>query len=1070
MPDSRNSFLPWRLALALALALGLVGGCDDPTCVFAGTCFADPLLAEGALGASATEPEEGELVLSSAPTITSSAPSGTDRHSTTPVVLFFSESMAPASVTGAFELVNALTEFPVPTTSLLLAAGRVLVLLPVAPLPEGDYVARLVSGAMPVDLGGAGVDFDNSVSFSEFSVPATDPIKPAIVAVYPPDLSVNASSTTEILCLFDREMTAPLNLDAGWDVMVRPAGSMVDAAPTFDPDPAPIMQPGFLGILIPEPRVFTWQSLDGTDPARLQTSGGLVSVSISPLAARFTDVSDAAQFADQADFSFTLSAGPRPMAGLINPGKQPQDAIGIANLDGITAASNLELQVDFEADDMAMSGDVLTIFMFGTDPADATNTLAFSRSVTLTSAMGIMSTSVLLADLDLTTATMPLTPRFSDGLIRFAMRLERGADQGYLRLLDVDMVAAGNQDPVLDTVRPELLLLDGQVAETDSFISDQTDLVVVGHADVGAGDFVRGAEVTTAGMGDNIATVGVVPEVLGSSGGLVDVGMGPVLSSYFIAAPVSIGRLAPNAGAFNATVTVYDQALNAAATSLTVPFVQRGAVGANPINPADTNPLTVEVYNTETMLPIQSALVYSHAEVDDGFGNLTYPMLSAGGLATDVNGIVNMLPHHNATQVSTLVTVVAAGFDAFTFHGVPTDRLSVPLSPVQQIPATESNSVLVDPSVDLSTFARRVSDTRRLDLVFPSEATSALPGGTQFSFNSTLLRPFRYGAQTFTAGIIDADPLNAGKDRLVKAFQFRIPVDGLEAVAGISMGAFTVTQLLDDVSAPASNVAKAVADVGVNATAIVGMDPQSLLDDSDYGRQPLVAIEATMAGIDRPLTVGMGTAYDVMGDPQSWDLRSAYAGAADPTTGSLSSVLDADLHLRVELREEDGTTMLPLAASGMRPALTQLATLDPLVMPNIPEVTSIATDGTGVLVSPGFDLVFRDEIDNSSGLTLDGRGLYRVVLTELLMGTPGRRWELYKLDEVGATSASVHFPDLGADPVPLQTGTATSAVQISSFAWEAFPTFAPTEILMWSDIGREVESYAHTAVVPFLLQ
>ena len=1070
MPEKRTSPLYWRIALALTLVCGLISGCDDPTCVFAGNCFAVPLLAEGALGGSAVEPIDGELIRTGDPTITESQPSGAGRSASTPIVLFFSESMAPDSVTSAFEVIDVFTMFPVLSSAFLLAEGRVLVILPSASLPAGDYTVRLVNGATLLDLGGAEVDFDASVDFAEFTVGATAVTKPVVVAVYPPDVSVGASSSPEIVCLFDRPMAAPINLMAGWDVMVRPAGSMVTAAPLFDPDPAPVMRPGFLGFTLPEPRVWTWQSLDGGDPARLETSAGVVSVSVSPVGARFTDSLDMGQFADESAFSFTLAAAPQPMFGTLNPGREPQDAIGIANLDGITVMNNLELQVDFEADDLAMDGDVLTVFMFGTDPTDAANTIAFSRSITLNPGMAVMSASILLPDLDLTSTTAPLAARFADGLVRFAMRLERGGEEGYLRLLDVDMVADGTQDPVLDTVRPELILLDGQMVDTDTFASDQTDLVVVGHADVDAGDFIRGAEVTTAGMGDNITTPGVIPEVLGSADSVIDDGMGPMLSSFFIAAPVTIGRLTPNTAAFNATVTVYDQALNASTTSLVVPFVQRGAVGSNPINPADMNPLIVEVYNSETLLPVQAALVYSHAEVDDGFGNLTYPMLSAGGLPTDVNGIVNTLPHHNAAQVSTLVTVVAAGFDVFTFHGLPTDRLSIPLSPVQQIFAAETNSLLVDPSVDLSTFARRVGDTRRIDLVFPTEMSSSAPGGTSFDFNTTLLRPFRYGAQTLTAGIIDANPLNASKDRLVKAFEIRVPVDGQEQAVNFSAGAFSVSQLLDDAAAPISNIAKAVADVGVTATGIVGMDPTNLVNDADYARQPLVMVEATMAGIDRPLSVGMGTAYDVMADPMSWDLRSAYAGAVDPTTGSLASVLDADLHLRVELREEDGTTMLPLAVSGMRPAIAQLGALDPLVMPDVPVVTSMATDGTGVLVTPGFNLTFDDAIDNGSGLTLDGRGLYRVVITELLMGVPGRRWELYKLDATGAASTSVHFPDLGPDPVPLQTGGATSAVQVSSFAWEAFPTFAPTETLLWSDIGREVESYAHTEIVPFLLQ
>lgn len=1074
MPDQRFHPLWWRSLLAATLFLGLLGGCDNPTCVFSSTCFDDPLIPEGALGSTAVEPLEGELILTAVPTIVAAAPTGLDRHSTTPVILTFSETMSPGSVTSAFEIVDTLSNIVRPSNSQLFAAGRVLVVLPTIGLSEGEYELRLVDGAMPIDLGGAALDFTTGVDLPTFSIGATDPVEPAVVAVYPPAGSTNASSSPEILCIFDRSMAAPLNLAAGWDVLVAPDNISTPAAPTFDPDPAAPTTPGFLGLPIPEPRIFVWQSLDGTFPARVTTSGGLVSVSISPSAAPFVDLLDGAQAAPVQSFSFNISAAPRPMVGMLNPDLQLNDAIGIANLDGVTAARNLELQVDFESDDLAASGDILTVFMFGADPDDATNTIGFSRSVSLASGVGIMSTKVELALLDLVISSSPLNVRFGDGAVRFAMRIERGGDQGYVRLLDVDLAVDGVQDPLLDTIRPELLLLDGQSTTSDEFVSDQTDLVIVGHADVELGDFIRGAEVTTTGMGDNITTMSVIPDVLGSSDSLVITADGPILFSFFIAAPVNIGRLAPTTAAFNATVTVYDRALNASVSSLTVPFRQTGAIGSNPLDAADSTPLIVEVFDIETLLPIEGALVYSHAEVDDGIGNLSYTMLTAGGVVTNASGVTNTIPHHDSTatrsQIATLVTVVAAGYDALTFHGVPTDRISIPLTPVQQIPGTERNSVIVSPGVNLTTLTRRVADTRRSDLLFPTSATSSLPGVVEFEYDIFGLRPFRFGAQSFMAGVVDGDINNAGKDRLIKAFDLRIPVDGQETSVSIAQGALRVTELLDDPASAASGVAKAVSNVSVDATSLDGMDPHTLVSDTNYGRLPLVTIEATLPGVDRPLPVGMGTAYDENADMETWDLRSAYAGAADPTTGTLIGVLDSDLHLRVELRSEDATTMLPLSISGMRPDISQLAALDPLVMPDIPEVTSMATDGTGILMAPGFDLTFRDEVDDTSGLTLDGRGIYRVVLTDVGSTDPGRRWMLYKLDEAGATSVTVHFPDLGGDPVPIPALGNATTVQVSSFAWEAFPTFATAETLMWTDIGREVEAYAHTELVPFTLQ
>lgn len=1059
-----------RTAL-LALALVVAPACDDPTCVFAGNCFTTPGAA-GALGVSAVAPVDGELVARDAPTVVTVAPDGGMRHPDTAVAIVFSESMAPDSVLTAFAIVDDTTGVALPSQGVLAGDGRVLVLFPTNPLPAGTYSVELGEDESPLDLTGQQLGgADGSLALFDVPDAMMAPAQPEVVLLFPLDGSTNESPTGEVVCVFDREVAPPANLVSGWDVVVRPMGGMADAPPAFDPPPTPLTLAGFLGFPIEDRRLWTWRSTDGTDPQRLVTSGGAVTVTVSQSGGQFADAAAAMQLVDETSSTYTVSRAPRPMGALLNPGKDPDDAIGIANLEGASAADDLELQVEFEADDQAMGGDVLTVFLFGLDPADTDNVIAFERSVVLPGTMPLASTTVGRVALDLALSTTPVEGRFADGPVRFAMRLERGDDEGWLRVLDVDLIEPDVQDPVLDTERPELLLLDGQAALTDEYRSDVVDLAVLGHADVGLGDFVRGVLVET-GMGDNAPAPGAIPPALGSAPALIDAGMGNTVSSFFLAAPVALGRRAVGAGTVSATVTIFDRALNAASTSLVVPFRQVGAVGATPLDPMDAAPLLVEVFDAETLAHVQGALVYAHAEVSDGMGGFTHPLLGGGPAATGMDGTATV-PHHGPGQAATLVTVVAGGYDVLTFHGVPSTALSVPLVPAQQVLARETSSVAVATGVGISTLVRRVGDTRRAAPAFPTVNTLGTPGTTEFDFDVRSVRPGRPGVETFLAGIFDATLANVSKDRLLKAFEMRIAVDGAEAPLVVSDRVMTVNRLLDDPDGPASEVAKAVTDVRLSAQTIAGIDPENLETEFHYQAQPLVEVEALLAGIDRPVPVGLGTAYDVAGDPRRWDLRSAFAGLADPS--NTDSPFDAELRLRAELREDDPASADGLAISGLRPALADLAALTPLVAPDAPVVTSLPSDGSGSVTSQGFDVVFTDVVDDGSGLLLDGHGIYEVVLTEQLTPTTtGRRWLLYRLDAPGASSVTAHFPDLSPDPSPLVSGgAATTTVRVSAFAWEEFPVFDPMDslpdVFLWTDIGREAEAYSVSRPVSFTL-
>ena len=105
---SKSSLGPvWAM---LVLLTQLLTGCDNPACVFGPTGCQGSDGSGGGGGAGeagliANPPQDGERLTPSAPEVTAFFP-GNGAPQETPVVLIFSESMDPAGVAEAFELVQ----------------------------------------------------------------------------------------------------------------------------------------------------------------------------------------------------------------------------------------------------------------------------------------------------------------------------------------------------------------------------------------------------------------------------------------------------------------------------------------------------------------------------------------------------------------------------------------------------------------------------------------------------------------------------------------------------------------------------------------------------------------------------------------------------------------------------------------------------------------------------------------------------------------------------------------------------------------------------------------------------
>ncbi|MHC4377730.1 MAG: Ig-like domain-containing domain, partial [Planctomycetota bacterium] len=473
-PRRRNTARWAGLALALSLA-----SCDNPSCAFTvAGCFESET--PGALGAVSSLPTEGALVLPGLPQLVSATPNGQVVNSETPIVLTFSESLAPQDVANAFSLTST-TDFgeqPVPFSATGLAGGQVIVLLPLSPLPFAqDVRLNYVGEPELVDLTGQSLELNPGSLVASFSVATVDAVIPELVTTFPADNATGQAPNSSYLAFFDRPMDASSVGDSSWIVQV----DGVD--PTFDPDPVALeVQAG--PFPVQDTRVWSWTSVDGSgDPVSLGLNVE-VSLTLSPATAPLTDA--AGEALATAEVSFRTASFGAPFNARIT--STPDDAIGIAGLtpggdDDLALALNLE---------GAQVGDILDIYAYGFDLIDGTSLVSVLRQRELTATDDLLDLGLGLTDLELTTSTDPLAAIFADGDVTFAFGLRRGNDVSVLHLLDIG-AADGVQSPVLDTLAPTLVDLAAPGGGGDLFASDLRDLVVMGFAS----EPLRSVHVTT---------------------------------------------------------------------------------------------------------------------------------------------------------------------------------------------------------------------------------------------------------------------------------------------------------------------------------------------------------------------------------------------------------------------------------------------------------------------------------------------------------------------------------------------------------------------------------------------
>ena len=995
-----------RLALSCLASIGLLSlsSCDNPSCVFGpGNCTGGG--GGGSAGVGAATPSAGSWILDGAPELLEAFPSGNDVHPESVLVLEFDESLSEASLSGAFELIDQVFLQPVQLSeAALVGDGRVVILVPRSPLMEGSgYELRLAEMAEVKDLTGQ-VLADSQGALTTFTVPLQSAEEPVIVTTYPRDAASGQSDLGEVVVVFDRAMDAATFGQDSWIVTVD------DAEPSPDPNPEVLTIDGSQGRST-VPQVWSWSSEDSDDQRVSLTptgGGGSFVLELSPQAFPLL-AEDGGTLAETA-LAFELAELPVPLAVRKHPLTEPEDAIGLANINGATPLLEIELRAP------AQVGDRFSILLFGNGPAIDDPLISLVRTVEVAVEGSLIE--VLPADLDLLDATTANGAVLADGDIDIAVRHERVSSTTPVMLVDADPARAGVQSLIFDVTPPEITGLGADGSLPDFFRSELAGVVLTGSAS----EEIRSAIVSLTDLGfDNGADPGVASSTE---------------SGLFVTQPV-LDATGNGLGIVDAptafSLEVFDRALNPTSAPFLGTFTQVAGVGPDAVMSGD--PIRVHVYDAISLEPLAGVLVTTDQESGGSVTRIQVATTNASG-----NALVD-----SARLGTTVLSVGLEDYDLFTFHGIQSDRVQIPLTP-SVTPATRTigDVLALLPDADVQDVVGQVGDSRVLPegaRLFGVDACSPNPEDTELrcAFGPEVIRAGALGAQSFLAADFDVTFATFTAAAFLDAFALDLPRAPLTGGATESADILLETRLSD--LSPAEQAAAALEHV-LNEPARVLPDGFGVVSGD-----PVITIEGLSPGVPGSIPVGLGLPFPAMAG--SWDVLSAYAGAArggadEQNWGSLVSAgtLEPDLFLRAELIDENG------ARVGRRVRFsTTSGTLDP---PDLP-VLRLPGANSG---APPYDLSIDNVIEDADS-TL-GSGLYRALLTD----SEGRRWTLWRVDVAdGAPEISIHVPQL--DLTGLADGTIS--VQLSAWTWEDFDP----EAFLWSEVARQHDLFAHTAVVTY---
>jgi len=990
---------------AATLVLLVAPGCDNVACVFGeGGCI-DGGSGGGIGSQSATALRTGDWTQPTAPTVLRVLPT-MEAHPSTPIVLEFSESMNADSLDGAFEIMEVDGFAAIPLNAELTGDGR-LAILSGLPLTEGtSYEVLYAEGGEAYDRTGQTLSVSADRVLGSFTVATTPPVQPRLLTTFPADASTGASAITTFVAVFDRPLQTTTVNATTFRVTVD------SAPPPANTGPIALQVSNGSGGFVPEPRVFTWRAQNSLTDRLPLGDNVRVDVALSNDGGGPTIMDPDGGVMAARTVGFTTAVTPPPFAVQIT--STPTDAIGIANLDGTTP---LQLQVDLSSP--ASAGDVLEIYLVGRDLQPDSEGLPRNSALLRTFPLSDGTVTVLLgeAEMMLAASLAPVSGVFQDGGVNMAFAQIAAGIRTPVRVLDVDATGSAKVDPILDTTAPKLQSLGHFGDQTSEFRSNLRDLVVNGVSD----EELRSVEVRSQ-IGLVQYTNGVLPDV----------------ASYDSATGGFIARTAPlgviDVADLPATieVTLYDSALNASTVEI-VPFTQLGASGPGALLPGPD--VTVTVFDAASFSPIAGALVLTHE--DDG-GVYT----AVATATTDMQGRATL---SSAIVGETIVSVDAAGYDLFSFHGAPTARLDVPLH-VSGFATSPVTAGLIATFEEISLLENGLVDSRVPFPLDPYSLASScffnpFSGETACTFSPYVASSRELG------GLVQLSTLTPGAENVYSAesflrgFGWFVPRPGLEP-GSPEFVELIAASLLSDISTPAEDRAIDAPAQVLDLAGAVGVDLGNLTGP------PTTTIEGLAPGLPAVPRVGAGLSFDQGGN--IWNLRGAYPGAADgildgggDQEGSLvvSNAIEGDLFFGAEIADTSGNR------SGVRSRFSFLTgTL------GLPAVSTI-TAPIGNTGGPSFDIDFDDVVPDALGRP----GLYEAQVLD----SDGRAWRAWRLDPADADgpTVTIHLPDIAlGGGVPLADGAL--AASITSYALPGTPGsldyggFDPLEFL-WNDVRRQ---------------
>jgi hypothetical protein len=987
------------------LALVVTPGCDNVACVFGEGGCVDQDSSGGIGSQSASALRTGDWTQPTAPTVLRFLPTA-EAHPSTPIVLEFSESMDADSLDGAFEIMEVDGLAAIPLNAVLTGDGR-LAILSGLPLTEStSYEVLYAEDAEAYDRTGQTLRVSTDRVIGTFTVADTAPVQPRLIASFPADASTGASAITTFVAVFDRPLqTATVNATT-FRVTVD------GAAPPTNTGALVLQVDNGSGGFVPEPRVFLWRAQNSLTDRLSLGNNASVSVALSNDGGGPTIMDLDGGVMTARTVGFTTATTPPPAAVQIT--STPTDAIGIANLDGTTP---LQLQVDLT--DPASAGDVLEIYLVGRDLQPDSEGLPRNSALLRTFPLSDGTVTVLLGETELmlSATQSPVTGIFQDGGVNMGFAHVASGIRTPVRVLDVDPTGASKLDPVLDTTAPKLQELGHFGAQISEFRSNLRDLVVNGVSD----EELRSVEVRTQ--------IGLVQY---TNGNLPDVASYDAATGGFIARTAPLGVIDVMDLPATAEITLYDRALNASPVAI-VPFTQLGASGPGAALPGPD--VTVTVFDAASLSPVAGALVFTHE--DDG-GVYT----AVATATTDVQGRATL---SSAIVGETIVTVDAAGYDLFSFHGAPTARLDVPLF-VSGFATSPVTAGLFATFEEISLLENGLVDTRTPFPLDPYSLASScffnpFSEETACTFDPYVAASRRLGGLVQLSTLTPAMENVYSAESFLRGFGWFVPRPGLEPGTP-EFVELVAGPLLSDISTPAEDRAIDAPAQVLDLAGAVGVNL------ADLTGPPNATIEALAPGLPDNPRVGAGLSFDQGGN--IWNLRGAYPGAADgildgggDLEGSLvvSNAIEGDLFFGAEIADNSGNR------SAVRSRFSFLT--GNLALPAVSAITAPIGNTGGA----SFDIDFDDVIADALGRP----GIYQAQVLD----SDGRAWRAWRLDpsDANGPTVTIHLPDIAlGGGVPLADGAL--AASITSYALPDTPGsldyggFDPLEFL-WNDIQRQ---------------